>query len=223
MTDFVLGPGVAAAIEAAGDEARSDERFIILGPEGCKVSMTIARDGIWYWVEEDNRTSRTPFEVAAPPDTAPVYDPWTSQPAQLYDWTCSAASLDWLKRAMWLVVPSDIYESRESTVYEIGYPGNINPTYGLMDSSGSALRAVLSDYGVGTLQGWLDYDTAYAIAAEGPGMCSGAAWYHWVGIRGVSGDCLAIANSAPGYKGVYDTLSRSQFNALGGFSVVWVV
>jgi len=29
--------------------------------------------------------------------------------------------------------------------------------------------------------------------------------------------------SAPGYKGVYDTLSRDDFLRLGGFSVVWLV
>jgi hypothetical protein len=121
------------------------------------------------------------------------------------------------------VIPSDIYSSRESTVYEIGYPSNINSTYGLMDASGSALRAVLNDYGVGTDQGWLDFDTTYAIAQDTPGMMSGAAWYHWTGIRGVDSGCLWVANSAPGYKGVYDHVSRDDFNRLGGFSVVWLV
>ena len=146
-----------------------------------------------------------------------------SQPGQLYDWTCSACSLDWLKRALSLVVTDDVYGSRETTVYEIGYPNNINPSYGLMDSSGSALRAVLQTYGVSTDQGWLDFDTTYAIAEEVPGMMSGAAWYHWVSIRGVQGSNLWVANSAPGYKGVYDTLSRDDYSRLGGFSVVWLV
>lgn len=144
-------------------------------------------------------------------------------PGQLYDWTCSACSLEWLKRATYLVATDDIYGSRETTVYEIGYPNNINPQVGLMDASGWALRTVLSDiYGRDSQQDWLDFDTAYAIAQKTPGMMSGAAWYHWVGIRGVDGDSIAVANSAPGYKGVYNTLSRSQFNALGGFSVVWL-
>jgi hypothetical protein len=128
-----------------------------------------------------------------------------------------------VKRATGLVIPSDIYASRESTVYEIGYPNNINSTYGLMDSSGSALRAVLNGYGVGTDQGWLDFDTAYAIAASTPGMCSGAAWYHWVGMRGVQGDTIWVANSAEGYKSVWSNLSRDDWQRLGGFSVVWLV
>lgn len=121
------------------------------------------------------------------------------------------------------MVASDIYASRESTTYEIGYPHNINATYGLMNSSGAALRAVLDNYGVASDQGWLDFDTAYGIAASTPGMMSGAAYYHWVGIRGVQGDTIWVANSAPGYKGIYDNIGRNDFSRLGAFSVVWLV
>ena len=51
---------------------------------------------------------------------------------------------------------------------------------------------------------------------------SGQAWYHWVALRGVRGNQIWIANSAPGYKGVWDTLSREDFVRLGAFSVVWL-
>jgi len=121
------------------------------------------------------------------------------------------------------VVPADIYTSRESTVYEIGYPDNINAQYGLMDGSGAQLQRVLSDYGRPSEQGWLDFDQAYARAAAGPGMMSGAAWYHWVAIRGVQGSTIWVANSAPGYKSVWDNVSREDFARLGGFSVVWLI
>lgn len=60
MADFVVGPGVQAAIEANGDEARSDEMFIIL-TDGDKVSQTICRDSIMYWIERDNAVRRSPF------------------------------------------------------------------------------------------------------------------------------------------------------------------
>jgi len=62
MTDFVVGPGVAAAIEAAGDEARSNEIYIINEPAGQRVSQTIGRDALWYWLEADNKVQRLPFE-----------------------------------------------------------------------------------------------------------------------------------------------------------------
>jgi hypothetical protein len=108
-------------------------------------------------------------------------------------------------------------------VYEIGYPDNINPTYGLMDASGAALQAVLESYGQESSQSWLDFDTVYDLAQSTSGMLSGASWYHWVALRGVQGSNLWIANSAPGYKGVYDVLSPYDFERLGGFSVVWLV
>jgi hypothetical protein len=140
--------------------------------------------------------------------------------SQFYDWTCSACSLDWVKVATGMEDASDRY----TTTMQIGYTHNVNPTYGLMDASGSALREVLRrDYGQETEQGWLNFDEVYDLAQGTTGMMSGAAWYHWCSLRGVQGTNLWIANSAPGYKGIYDVLSRSDFERLGGFSVVWLV
>ena len=121
------------------------------------------------------------------------------------------------------MVTDDIYGSRETTVYEIGYPNNINPTYGLMDGSGAQLQRVLADYGVTTEQDWLGFDTVYQIAQGTTGLMSGAAYYHWVALRGIDGPDLWIANSAPGYRGIWDTLTRADFDRLGAFSVVWLV
>ena len=60
MTDWSIGPGVEQAIAENGDEPRSDEQFVILD-EGHKISRTFGRDAVYYWYQEDNRTSRTPF------------------------------------------------------------------------------------------------------------------------------------------------------------------
>ena len=144
-------------------------------------------------------------------------------PGQVYDWTCSACATEWLQRSYGLTVSDDIYVNRENTVYAIGYPGNINGTYGLMDGSGSELQRVLHDAGLSTDQGWLSFDEAYARYSETPGLMSGAAYYHWVGVRGVHGSNLWIANSAWGYKGIYDEISRDDWNRLGGWSCIWVV
>ena len=138
---------------------------------------------------------------------------------QYYDWTCSACALDWVKVATHLVPASDRY----TTTLEIGYTDNINPQYGLMNGDGSALREVLRNYGRETEQAWLDFDTVWQLAQGTTGMMSGTAWYHWVALRGVQGSNIWIANSAPGYAGIFDLLSRSDFNRLGGFSVVWLV
>jgi hypothetical protein len=60
MTEYVIGPGVAQAIADAGDEARSDEQYVVL-EEGHKISQTFGRDAVYYWLQEDNAVSRVPF------------------------------------------------------------------------------------------------------------------------------------------------------------------
>lgn len=153
------------------------------------------------------------------PDWWENYDPETYMPRQAASWTCSACSLAWLERATQVNPGADEW----SAVAEIGQPQNINPTYGLMDGSGAQLqRVLLETYGIPTSQSWLTFDTAYAYYSQTAGCMSGGNWYHWVGVRGVQGDCLYVANSAPGYKGVDSLLTREQFNALGPFSCVWM-
>jgi hypothetical protein len=146
-------------------------------------------------------------------------------PGQLYDWTCSACSTEFVERATGNPCGGDVYTNREAVVYAIGYPNNINGNVGLADASGAQLqRVLLEQTGRYSEHGYLSFDDVYALAAQQtPMLMSGAQWYHWVGVRGVQGDTLWIANSAPGYKNVFDNLSREQFNALGGFSCVWLV
>lgn len=139
-------------------------------------------------------------------------------PPQEANWTCSACSLAWVLRSTGLDPNMDEW----GAVAAIGYPQNINGSYGLMDASGPALRAVYDIYGQPTDQAWLDFDTVYQLALGTTGQMSGAGWYHWIALRGVSGPDLWIANSAPGYKGVSDILTRADFDRLGGFSVVWL-
>ena len=137
---------------------------------------------------------------------------------QQANWTCSACSLDWVMRATEL----EPGYNRVRAINEIGYPEQINPTYGLtnVDGPGQALMDVYSSYDIPNRQGWLSFDQTYELAQSHTGQLSGSAWYHWVAIRGVQGSNLWIANSAPGYQGVYDVLSRYDFDRLGPFSVV---
>ncbi|HYW86164.1 MAG TPA: hypothetical protein VFB50_00230 [Chloroflexota bacterium] len=144
-------------------------------------------------------------------------------PGQIENWSCSACSLEWVKRSVGLASSGDIYADRQTTVYEIGYPSNINPQYGLMNADGSALMDVLDRYGQASQQAWLSFDDCYRVASMTTGMISGAAWYHWTALRGVQGDTIWIANSAPGYKSVWNNLGRADWDRLGGFSCVWLV
>ena len=145
-------------------------------------------------------------------------------PAQWYDWTCSCCATEWVERATGHGRGADIYANREQVVYQVGYPDNVNATYGLMDGSGRELQRVLEEHsGLQSAQDWLDFDTVYELAKSTTGMMSGQAYYHWVALRGVRGSNIWISNSAPGYKGIWDELSHSDFERLGGWSVVWLI
>ena len=144
-------------------------------------------------------------------------------PGQLYDWSCAACATEWVERACYAPRSDNVYANREQVVYAIGYPDQINSTYGLMQGSGVELQRVLWDHaGLPTEHGYLSFDEAMDIYSRTFGLMSGAAYYHWVAVRGVQGDSLWLGNSAWGYKGIYDTMNRQQFNSLGGFSCLWV-
>lgn len=145
-------------------------------------------------------------------------------PGQWYSWTCSACSTEWVERAVYASRGDDVYANREAVTYHIGYPDEINSTWGLMNTQGpgAALQRVLAEHaGLDMRQGYLSFDEAMDIYSRTVGLISGADWYHWVGVRGISGSNLWIANSAPGYMGVWDVLSRYDYDRLGGFNCLW--
>jgi len=109
-----------------------------------------------------------------------------------------------------------------SAVDLIGQPENINASYGLMDGSGSRLAELLREDRGAAYTTWLDFPTLSALVADNALLLGGAGWYHWVGVRDYAADGLSIANSAPGWCGVYDTLNEAQFRALGPFAAVVV-
>lgn len=153
----------------------------------------------------------------------PVYDPAEPHQNQDWDWDCSQESAEWCLRS-WGRTPSDDW--MEQSLQDDGV---VTPQYGLMDASGQGMADWFNrEYG-GAGYGFLASNEASVtfddVAAEAasmshPLMIGGRAWCHWVGVRGCSGDVLLLANSAAGYMGVGQTLSRGQFQSLGGFSMV---
>ena len=53
---YNIGPGVEAAMQQAGDEPRSSEMYFAEG-----ISQTVGRDGLYYYIQADNKTNRVPF------------------------------------------------------------------------------------------------------------------------------------------------------------------
>lgn len=155
----------------------------------------------------------------------PIYDPSAPAQQQDADYDCSQESAQWCLRA-WGRSPDDAWMT-DSLISE----GVMSPALGLLDASGAGMADWFNRHYGGPEDGYLasnngsvSFDEVAAEAGEGvhPLMLGGRSFYHWVGCRGYesSRDLLLIANSARGYQGVYDSLSRQQWAALGSWSLV---
>ena len=139
-------------------------------------------------------------------------------PPQTADWTCSACSLAWALRALSLW--NDC--SEWTAVDAIGTPENINSVVGLCDGSGAALATVMRRYTVPAFCLWPSNDQLAQLVSQSCVLIGGTQWYHWVGIRDVDDGGLYIANSAPGWMGVQQTLAWGELQSLGPFAAVCV-
>lgn len=139
-------------------------------------------------------------------------------PPQVYNWTCSIASTDWLLRATGL----DPYSSREKVAYELGYPSCVDEWSGLKDT-GCIVR-VLESFGVDAVQEWVDWPRALEIASSTAYILNSTTMYHFMAGRGVTDwGGLWVANSASGYMGVGDSVDAGQWAALSPWQLVWLV
>lgn len=141
---------------------------------------------------------------------------------QAYDWTCSVCSATWVLQSMGILDPAmDQYEARYTVGYLMGYPNCVNETYGCMSTD--CVKNIFEAYGLLAENSYVTFDQAYAIAGQTTGTINPNGMYHFMAIRGRTGSDLWVANSAPGYRGVYDSLTRSQFNSLGPVEIVAIV
>lgn len=137
---------------------------------------------------------------------------------QVYNWTCSICSLNWLQHATGL----DPYADRIQTAYQIGYPSCVDQWSGLKDTA--CLVRVLESYGVEAVQEWVDFDRALDIASTTAYILNSTTMYHFMGGRGLTQwGGLWVANSAQGYRGVWESVSAEQFAALAPWQMVWLV
>jgi len=147
-----------------------------------------------------------------------TFNPDEPMPPQTADWTCAACSLAWLNRALYIDHATDEW----AAVDYIGNPENINQQYGLMDGSGRVLADRLIAQGAPAWCCWPSWDEVYQLSGVGALLIGGGGWYHWVGVRAPAGANLLIANSAPGWGGVWDSLASSDWQRLGPFAAVFV-
>ena len=142
-------------------------------------------------------------------------------PSQAYSWTCSVCSTTWVLQATDTAYQEDdIYDARYAVGERMGYPSCVNQTYGCM--SQQCVIDTLASYGLVAKQAYVTFDQAYALARQYTGVINPVGMYHFMGIRGVSGSDIWVANSAEGYDSVWSNLTRERFNALGPVSVIYV-
>ncbi len=165
--------------------------------------------------EPDNERAHTPRSFA--PETPTYY--------QRQDWTCSIGSVIWMLRSIGIAVTPD--EAQDSMS-----PRYVNPTLGLLDGSGAGIVEVLRErWGVRahTLDrpGGPTFDDVLAVAGKQPVAIGGRNWGgphlgHWSAVRGRYEDTLILANPARGATFGQTTLTRQDWQRLGGFSAVVV-
>lgn len=139
------------------------------------------------------------------------------------DWSCAVRSAQWLLRSIGRN-PGDQW-----VVSQLIDGGLVTRESGLQDGSGAALAAwITREYGAEG--GWtaasanpVTFDDVAAGAGINPTLIGGRAWNHWSGVRGMNADgTLALANPSDGWRGVGQSMSRVQFDALGPFSAVYI-
>ena len=128
-------------------------------------------------------------------------------------------SYQWVMRSTGFA-PNMTYDQALTT---IGYPNCVNPTYGLM--SADCMIQAFAQYGLQSKQVWVTFDEAYAICRSHTGVINPVGMYHFMAIRGIDGVSIGeiwVANSAPGYKGVWDSISRTSFNQLSPVQLIYL-
>jgi len=144
------------------------------------------------------------------------YDSRSPIRGQTWDWDCSAAATAWMGRSLgWGWAESDV-------AYEFVRAGIATPQLGLLDGTGAGIVRWLSDQPFPAQSSRASWSIVTARVQTCPCIIGSTRWYHWVGVRGTddSGN-LALANSAPGWAGIWQSMSREQFDMFGDFYAVW--
>lgn len=145
------------------------------------------------------------------------YDPNTAALRQVNPWSCSIVTATAMLHSIGDWVSA-------GDLQDVLVPQYVTPALGLLQGDGSGLAAFLEQRtGLTAHHAWLSWDDVCARAGQGPLGMGSPALYHWVMVRKVNEDgTLALDNPAPGYQGVYDTMTREQFDAWGPWAGVWL-
>lgn len=233
--ELALDPAVSAAVFAA----YFTRHFIrwLPAPSPLMSPVDLARAEEWRGVRVSVNGGENGLDLfmrvvnallgASPMPTTLPYNPDAPIDQQPVDWSCSIEATQWLLRAIGRN-PDASDPKNDPWMRGQLVPGIVSPDVGLRDATGGPLAAWItreygSEMGFVAQASPVTFDDVWAGAGVNPMIGGGGAYNHWIGFRARNADgTLSIANSAPGYRGVTDRLSRAQFDALGPWHVVWI-
>jgi len=144
------------------------------------------------------------------------YNPNAEIRGQSWDWDCSAAATAWMGRSLgWGWAESDV-------AYEFVRAGIATPQLGLLDGTGAGIVRWLQRQPFGAVNSRATWAMVTGWVDGCPLIMGSTRWYHWCVVRSVdSSGLLRLANSAPGWAGIYQTMSIDQFETFGDFWAVY--
>ena len=148
-----------------------------------------------------------------------TYDPTTPPVRQTDSWSCSVAAAAWMLHSIGY---QETYpEPMESAEIAAGL---VSPQNGLEVGSGGPLADWLgATFDLTTGHSFpVSWDWLLCYAGMRPIMIGSGSLYHWVAVRGTDGEMLTLANPAPGYKGLGDTMTEAEFNRWAPWACVWI-
>lgn len=141
-----------------------------------------------------------------------TYDPESPQWSQHRDWDCSAAATAWFGRSIgWVWEELDV-------AYEFQLAGIATPALGLLDGTGAGIVRWLQLQPITAINRRMNWSDVLQVAGNCPLIIGSSRWYHWTGVRYVddSGQ-LQLANSAPGWGGIWQQMDQVAFDNFGDF------
>lgn len=156
--------------------------------------------------------------IGEPMPATITYNPDQPAELQVQDWACSIRTATWMLKSLGFAVDA-------GTLQDQMVPRYVTPAQGLLDWRGIGLQAFLTDQTAMQVHQCapITWEQVVALAGSGPLGLGGQAWNHWVAVRRSNDDgTLALANPAPGYEGVTETLWPADFARLGPMAAVWI-
>lgn len=137
------------------------------------------------------------------------YDPNSSIQNQQRDWDCSAAATAWMGRSLgWGWTELDV-------AYEFQTRGIATPQLGLLDGTGAGIVRWLSLQPMPAHNFLVTWNMILSYRGDCPIIMGSSVLYHWLGVRYCDDqDVAQLANSAPGWGGVGQTMNETAFKSL---------